>query len=121
MTDEVITATAHYAVGHAKSDSRGYVPYFMTVLRERLKNGMLTAADLSKPKEQSKPKQVDPSGYLSPTNIGYDWEQDWKAQKDAIREQRQQAEQQDDSQLSSWEREWRDRVMNHGKENRNDD
>lgn len=65
MTDEVITATAHYAVGHAKSDSRGYVPYFMTVLRERLKNGVLTAADLSRPKEQSRPKQEDPSGYLS--------------------------------------------------------
>ena len=45
MTDEVITATANYAVGHARSDSRGYVPYFMTVLRERLKNGVLTAAD----------------------------------------------------------------------------
>ena len=44
MTDEVITATAHYAVGHAKNDSRGYVPYFMTVLRERLKNCVLTAA-----------------------------------------------------------------------------
>lgn len=54
MTDEVITATAHYAVGHAKSDSRGYVPYFMTVLRERLKNGVLTAANLSRPKEQTK-------------------------------------------------------------------
>ena len=62
MTDEVITATAHYAVGHAKSDSRGYVPYFMTVLRERLKNGVLTAADLSRPKEQSRPKPEDPSG-----------------------------------------------------------
>ena len=44
MTDEVITATAHYVVGHAKNDSRGYVPYFMTVLRERLKNGVLTIA-----------------------------------------------------------------------------
>ena len=122
MTDEVITATAHYAVGHAKSDSRGYVPYFMTVLRERLKNGVLTAADLSKPKEQSRPKQEDPSGYLSPTNIsGSDWEQDWKAQKDAIREQRRQVEeQQDDSQLSDWERAWRDRVMNRSKENTND-
>lgn len=65
MSDEVITATAHYAVGHAKSDSRGYVPYFMTVLRERLKNGVLTAADLSRPKEQSRPKQEDSSGYLS--------------------------------------------------------
>lgn len=122
MTDEVITATAHYAVGHAKSDSRGYVPYFMTVLRERLKNGVLTAADLSRPKEQSRPKQEAPSGYLSPTNIsGSDWEQDWKAQKDAIREQRRQVEeQQDDSQLSDWERAWRDRVMNRSKENTND-
>lgn len=123
MTDEVITATAHYAVGHAKSDSRGYVPYFMTVLRERLKNGVLTAADLSRPKEQSRPKREDPSGYLSPTNIGgYDWEQDWKSQKDAIREQRRQVEQrQDDSQLSDWEREWKNRVVNRSKENSNDD
>ena len=122
MTDDVITATAHYAVGHAKSDSRSYVPYFMTVLRERLKNGVLTAADLSRPKEQSRPKQADDGSYLSPANIsGSDWEQDWQAQKDAIREQRRQVEeQQDDSQLSDWEREWRNRVMNHSKENSND-
>ena len=103
MTDEVITVTAHYAVGHAKSDSRGYVPYFMTVLRERLKNGVLTAADLSRPKEQSRPKQEDSSGYLSPTNIGGT------------------ERQQDDSQLSDWEREWKNRVMNRSKENSNDD
>ena len=103
MTDEVITATAHYAVGHAKSDSRGYVPYFMTVLRERLKNGVLTAANLSRPKEQSRPKQEDSSGYLSPANIGGT------------------ERQQDDSQLSDWEREWRNRVMNRSKENSNDD
>ena len=103
MTDEVITATAHYAVGHAKSDSRGYVPYFMTVLRERLKNGVLTAANLSRPKEQSRPKQENSSGYLSPTNIGGT------------------ERQQDDSQLSDWEREWKKRVMNRSKENSNDD
>ena len=103
MTDEAITATAHYAVGHAKSDSRGYVPYFMTVLRERLKNGVLTAANLSRLKEQSRPKQEDSSGYLSPTNIGGT------------------ERQQDDSQLSDWEREWKNRVMNRSKENSNDD
>ena len=103
MTDEVITSTAHYAVGHAKSDSRGYVPYFMTVLRERLKNGVLTAADLSRPKEQSRPKQEDSSGYLSPANIGGT------------------DRGQDDSQLSDWEREWKNRVMNRSKENSNDD
>ena len=48
-------------------------------------------------------------------------DRDWKAQKDAIREQRRQVEeQQDDSQLSDWERAWRDRVMNRSKENTND-
>ena len=102
MTDEVITATAHYAVGHAKSDSRGYVPYFMTVLRERLKNGVLTAADLSRPKEQSRPKQADDGGYLSPANLHgssceqenaplADWEEAWLAQKAEIRKRRQEA------------------------------
>ena len=99
----MITATAHYAVGHAKSDSRGYVPHFMTVLRERLKNGVLTAADLSRPKEQSRPKQEASSGYLSPTNIGGT------------------DRGQDNSQLSDWEREWKNRVMNRSKENSNDD
>ena len=74
----------------------------MTVLRERLKNGVLTAADLSRPKEQSSPKQEDPCGYLSPTNIGGT------------------ERQQDDSQLSDWEREWKNRVMNRSKENSND-
>ena len=50
-----------------------------------------------------------------------DGKMDWKAQKDAIREQRRQVEeQQDDSQLSDWERAWRDRVMNRSKENTND-
>ena len=102
MTDEVITATAHYAVGHAKSDSRGYVPYFMTVLRERLKNGVLTAADLSRPKEQSRPKSQDDGGYLSPANLHgsscgqenaplADWEEAWLAQKAEIRKRRQEA------------------------------
>ena len=123
MTDEVITATAHYAVGHAKSDSRGYVPYFMTVLRERLKNGVLTAADLSRPKEQSRPKQEDSSGYLSPTNLHgssceqenaplADWEEAWLAQKAATRERmRQVEEQQDNSKLADWEIAWREQVM----------
>lgn len=100
MTDEVITATAHYAVGHARSDSRGYVPYFMTVLRERLKNGVLTAANLSRPKEQSRPKPQDGGGYLSPTNLHgsscgqenaplADWEQAWREQVMERRKQRQ--------------------------------
>ena len=102
MNDEVITATAHYAVGHARSDSRGYVPYFMTVLRERLKNGVLTAADLSRPIEQSRPKQADDGGYLSPANLHgsscgqenpplADWEEAWLAQKAEIRKRRQEA------------------------------
>lgn len=123
MTDEVITATAHYAVGHARSDSRGYVPYFMTVLRERLKNGVLTAADLSRPKEQSRPKQADDGGYLSPANLHgssceqenaplADWEEAWLAQKAATRERmRQVEEQQDNSQLADWEIAWREQVM----------
>ena len=68
-----------------------------------LKNGVLTAANLSRSKEQSRPKQEDPSGYLSPTNIGGT------------------ERQQDDSQLSDWEREWKNRVMNRSKENSNDD
>ena len=74
----------------------------MTVLRERLKNGVLTAADLSRPKEQSRPKPQDDGGYLSPANLhGWsceqenaplaDWEKAWLAQKAEIRKRRQEA------------------------------
>ena len=86
---------------------RSPAAYFRTVLQSCERDGILTAADLgatrAKPIEQSRPKQEDSSGYLSPANIGGT------------------DRGQDDSQLSDWEREWKNRVMNRSKENSNDD
>ena len=67
MTDLVIISTAEYAVKRAK-DRRA--PYFMTVLRERMKQGVLTAADLEAsaqksdpaPKERDMNKPIYPGG-----------------------------------------------------------
>ena len=106
---------------------RSPAAYFRTVLQSCERDGILTAADLSatraKPIEQSRPKQADDGGYLSPANLHgssreqenaplADWEEAWLAQKAATRERmRQVEEQQDNSKLADWEIAWREQVM----------
>lgn len=85
---------------------RSPAAYFRTVLQSCERDGILTAADLgatrAKPIEQSRPKQADDGGYLSPANLHgssceqenaplADWEQVWLAQKAEIRRRRQEA------------------------------
>lgn len=72
MTDHVILSTAEYAVKRAK-DRRA--PYFMTVLRERMKQGVLTAADLEATQGKAPPRRQPPDdGYLHPGSAAYDEE-----------------------------------------------
>ncbi len=72
MTDHVILSTAEYAVKRAK-DRRA--PYFMTVLRERMKQGVLTAADLEATQGKEPPRQQpQDDGYLHPGSAAYDEE-----------------------------------------------
>lgn len=85
---------------------RSPAAYFRTVLQSCERDGILTAADLgatrAKPIEQSRPKQADDGGYLSPANLHgssceqenaplADWEEAWLAQKAEIRKRRQEA------------------------------
>lgn len=98
MSDAVILDTAQYTMSHAQSDSRGYMPYFMTVLRERMKNGVLTADDLAKQQEQRpKKKQAKPEPAPSigpaPSQLS-DWEIAWREQVMERRKQRMQEENQ---------------------------
>ena len=111
---------------------RSPAAYFRTVLQSCERDGILTAADLgatrAKPIEQSRPKQADDGGYLSPANLHgsscgqenaplADWEEAWLAQKAATRERmRQVEEQQDNTQLADWEIAWREQVMERRKQ-----
>lgn len=111
---------------------RSPAAYFRTVLQSCERDGILTAADLgatrAKPIEQSRLKQADDGGYLSPANLHgssceqenaplADWEEAWLAQKAATRERmRQVEEQQDNSQLADWEIAWREQVMERRKQ-----
>ena len=98
MTDHVILNTAEYAVKRAK-DRRA--PYFMTVLRERMKQGVLTAADLEAaskkadpvPKERDMNKPLYPGG---PTIA--EWEAYEAEQRRQTRARRLAAEQGSESQ-----------------------
>ena len=86
---------------------RSPAAYFRTVLQSCERDGILTAADLgatrAKPIEQSRPKQADDGGYLSPANLHgssceqenaplADWEQAWREQKEETRRRRKEAE-----------------------------
>lgn len=96
MTDDVLLDTARYTMSHAKNQQGGYVPYYMTVLRERMKRGVLTAADLEAAakgldavtQERDTAKSLYPGG---PTLA--EWEVRWLEEQKAVRARRLAAEQ----------------------------
>lgn len=71
MTDDVLLDTAEYARQNARGDRAAY---FMTVLRERFDEGILTEEDL---KRIFRKKAVAAASRDDPTRPLEQWEQDW--------------------------------------------